>query len=63
MSENELTMVSYRIPVELLASLDELAARLDRPRTRLFHEACRDLLMKYESRRIESQPESEPLAA
>lgn len=48
------TMISHRIPLDLLAALDVLAESLDRPRSRLMNEAYRDLLSKYAG--VEAEP-------
>jgi predicted transcriptional regulator len=57
--KDETVMISHRMPVEILAALDTLAARLDRPRSRLLNEACRDLLRKHEAVIVESRSETD----
>jgi predicted transcriptional regulator len=51
--------ITTRIPVVLLVSVDRLAERLNRPRSRLINEALRDLLAKHgEPEAIEPSVES-----
>jgi predicted transcriptional regulator len=60
--KDETVMISHRMPVEILAALDTLAARLDRPRSRLLNEACRDLLRKHEAAIVENRSETDEAA-